>query len=64
MNKENLYISRNNQGIVLSSYPLGYDFLRVYSGYSKQDAIRLYKSELRQKLKVKRLPFSFREVKD
>ena len=63
MNKENLYISRNNQGIVLSSYPLGYDFWRVYSGYSKQDAIRLYKSELRQKLKVKRLPFSFREVK-
>ena len=64
MNKENLYISRNNQGIVLSSYPLGYDFWRVYSGYSKQDAIRLYKEELRQKLKVKRLPFSFIEVKD
>ena len=61
--KENLYISRNNQGIVLSSYPLGYDFWRVYSGYSKQEAIRLYKRELRQKLKVKRLPFSFREVK-
>ena len=63
MNKENLYVSYNTQGIVLSSYPLGYDFWRVYSGYSKQDAIRLYKSELRQKLKVKRLPFSFREVK-
>lgn len=62
--KENLYISRNNQGIVLSSYPFGYDFWRVYSGYSKQEAIRLYKRELRQKLKVKRLPFSFSEVKD
>lgn len=64
MNKENLYVSYKNQGIVLSSYPLGYDFWRVYSGYSKQEAIRLYKEELRQKLKVKRLPFSFSEVKD
>ena len=63
MNKENLYISYNNVGVVLSSYPLGYDFWRVYSGYSKQNAIRLYKSELRQKLKVKRLPFGFCEVK-
>ena len=62
--KENMYVSINNQGIVLSSYPLGYDFWRVYSGYSKQEAIRLYKRELRQKLKVKRLPFSFSEVKD
>ena len=62
--KENLYISYNNVGMVLSSYPLGYDFWRVYTGYSKQEAIRLYKEELSQKLKVKRLPFSFSEVKD
>ena len=60
--KENLYISRNNQGIVLSSYPLGYDFWRVYNGYTKREAIEMYKEELRQKLKVKRLPFGFREV--
>ena len=60
---ENLYVSYNTQGMVLSSYPLGYDFWRVYSGYSKQEAIRLYKSELRQKLGVKRLPFCFKEVK-
>ena len=63
MNKQNLYISRNNQGIVLSSYQLGYDFWRVYNGYTKQEAIARYKEELRKKLKVKRLPFSFREVK-
>ena len=64
MNKENLYISYKNQGIVLSSYPLGYDFLRVYNGYTKREAIAMYKEELCQKLKVKRLPFSFSEVKD
>ena len=63
MNKQNIYISRNNQGIVLSSYQLGYDFWRVYNGYTKQEAIARYKEELRKKLKVKRLPFSFREVK-
>ena len=61
--KENLYISRNNQGIVLSSYPFDYDFWRVYNGYTKREAIARYKEELRKKLKVKRLPFSFREVK-
>ena len=60
---ENLYISYNTQGMVLSSYPLGYDFWRVYSGYSKQEAIRLYKRELRQKLGVKRLPFCLKEAK-
>ena len=60
---ENLYISYNTQGMVISSYPLGYDFWRVYSGYSKREAIRLYKRELRQKLGVKRLPFRFEEVK-
>ena len=64
MNKQNLYISRNNQGIVLSSYLFGYDFWRVYNGYTKLEAISRYKEELRQKLKVKRLPFGFREVKD
>ena len=64
MNKQNIYISRNNQGIVLSSYQLGYDFWRVYNGYTKQEAIARYKEELRKKLKVKRLPFGFREVKD
>ena len=64
MNKQNIYISRNNQGIVLSSYQLGYDFWRVYNGYTKREAIARYKAELRQKLKVKRLPFSFREVKE
>ena len=58
-----MYVSINNQGIVLSSYPFGYDFWRVYNGYTKREAIAMYKSELRQKLKVKRLPFSFREVK-
>ena len=63
MNKENLYISRNNQGIVLSSYPLGYDFWRVYNGYTKREAIAMYKAELRKKMKVKRLPFGFCEVK-
>ena len=50
--------------MVLSSYPFGYDFWRVYNGYTKREAIARYKEELRQKLKVKRLPFSFREVKD
>ena len=64
MNKENLYVSYKNQGIVLSSYPLGYDFWRVYNGYAKREAIAMYKAELRQKLGVKRLPFSFSEVKD
>ena len=64
MNKENLYITYNNQGIVLSSYPFGYDFWRVYNGYTKRESIEMYKAELRQKLKVKRLPFGFREVKD
>ena len=64
MNKQNLYISRNNQGIVLSSYLFGYDFWRVYNGYTKLEAISRYKEELRQKLKVKRLPFGFREVKE
>ena len=63
MNKENLYVSYKNQGIVLSSYPLGYDFWRVYNGYTKREAIARYKEELRQKLGVKRLPFGFREVK-
>ena len=62
--KENMYVSINNQGIVLSSYPLGYDFWRVYNGYTKREAIERYKAELRQKLGVKRLPFSFSEVKD
>ena len=64
MNKENLYITYNNQGIVLSSYPFGYDFWRVYNGHTKRESIAMYKAELRQKLKVKRLPFGFREVKD
>ena len=64
MNKENLYVSYNNQGIVLSSYAFGYDFWRVYNGYAKREAIAMYKAELRKKLGVKRLPFSFREVKD
>ena len=50
--------------MVLSSYPLGYDFWRVYNGYTKREAIARYKAELRQKLGVKRMPFSFREVKD
>ena len=63
MNKHNLYIKYNNQGIVLSSYPFGYDFWRVYNGYTKREAIARYKEELRQKLKVKRLPFVFHEVK-
>ena len=48
--------------MVLSSYPFG--FWRVYNGYTKREAIARYKAELRQKLKVKRLPFGFREVKD
>ena len=61
--KQNLYISYNTQGMVLSSYPFGYDFWRVYNGYTKQEAIARYKAELRQKLGVKRLPFSFREAK-
>ena len=63
MNKQNLYIKYNNQGIVLSSYPFGYDFWRVYNGYTKRESIAMYKAELRQKLKVKRLPFGFCEVK-
>ena len=62
--KENLYISYNTVGMVLSSYPFGYDFWRVYNGYTKREAIARYKSELRQKLGVKRLPFGFREVED
>ena len=62
--KQNLYISYNTQGMVLSSYPFGYDFWRVYNGYTKREAIARYKEELRQKLKVKRLPFGFREVED
>ena len=61
--KQNLYISYNTQGMVLSSYPFGYDFWRVYNGYTKREAIARYKAELRQKLGVKRLPFSFREAK-
>lgn len=36
----------------------------TYNGYTKQEAIARYKAELRQKLGVKRLPFSFREVED
>ena len=62
--KQNLYISYNTVGMVLSSYPFGSDFWRVYNGYTKLDAIARYKAELRQKLTVKRLPFSFREVKE
>ena len=62
--KQNLYISYNNVGMVLSSYPFGYDFWRVYNGYTKREAIARYKAELRKKLGVKRLPFGFREVKD
>lgn len=62
--KQNLYISYNTQGMVLSSYPFGYDFWRVYNGYTKREAIARYKEELRQKLGVKRLPFGFREVED
>ena len=50
--------------MVLSSYPFGYDFWRVYNGYTKREAIARYKEELRKKLKVKRLPFGFREVED
>ena len=50
--------------MVLSSYPFGYDFWRVYNGYTKREAIARYKAELRQKLGVKRLPFGFREVKE
>lgn len=61
--EESLYVSYNTQGMVLSSYPCGYDFWRVYNGYTKKEAIRLYKQELRQKLKVKRLPFHFKETK-
>ena len=61
--KQNLYISYNTVGMVLSSYPFGYDFWRVYNGYTKREAIERYKAELRQKLGVKRLPFSFREAK-
>lgn len=63
MNKENLYITYNNQGIVLSSYTFGYEFWRVYNGYTKREAIARYKEELRKKMKVKRLPFGFHEVK-
>ena len=59
--KQNLYISYNTQGMVLSSYPFGYDFWRVYNEYTKREAIARYKAELRQKLKVKRLPFHFVE---
>ena len=61
---QNLYISYNTKGVVLSSYPFGYDFWRVYNGYTKREAIARYKEELRQKLGVKRLPFGFREVED
>ena len=50
--------------MVLSSYPFGYDFWRIYNGYTKQEAIARYKAELRKKLGVKRLPFGFREVED
>ena len=64
MKKQNLYISYNTVGMVLSSYPFGYDFWRVYNGYTKREAIARYKEELRQKLGVKRLPFGFREVKE
>ena len=61
--KKNLYISHSNVGMLLSSYPFGYHFWHIYNGYTKREAIARYKEELRQKLKVKRLPFSFREVK-
>lgn len=62
--KKNLYISYNTQGMVLSSFPFACDFWRVYNGYTKRESIVRYKEELCQKLKVKRLPFCFREVKD
>lgn len=62
--KKNLYISYSNVGMLLSSYPFGYHFWHIYNGYTKQEAIARYKAELRQKLGVKRLPFSFREVED
>ena len=62
--KQNLYISYNTVGMVLSSYPFGYDFWRIYNGYTTREAIARYKAELRQKLGVKRLPFGFREVED
>lgn len=61
--KKNLYISYSNVGMLLSSYPFGCHFWHIYNGYTKQEAIARYKEELRQKLKVKRLPFGFREVK-
>lgn len=60
---QNLYIKSTRTGMVLASYPFGYDFHRVYNGYTKREALARFKAELRQKLGVKRLPFGFREVK-
>lgn len=38
-------------------------YSRIYSGYSKNECLRLFKAYLRERLGVKRLPFKLVEQK-
>lgn len=58
MRYEFYFVKKSAFGLVFSS---DFGSPQTYIGYSKTDAVRLYKSYVRDLLKVKRLPFSFEE---
>lgn len=54
-----LEITYNTVGVCYSA--CGY--CQIYNGYTKTEALRLFKAYLRQRLGVKRLPFKLVEEK-
>lgn len=47
MNRKDIYIEQSLQGIRLSTIFLGYRISKLYIGYTKKEAVRLFKQEVK-----------------